>query len=266
MIRVLIVEGDTPELQKANNALGRPGNAENYADVLNACTSDLEIRIERPYLSDFRATDLVLDEIDGVVFTGSSVDWSADSSKAKIQRDVMESVLMAGKPVLGSCNGLQLAAVVLGGRVAVSSSGTELGIARDIQLTIEGRVHPLHMGRRSVFSCPCIHRDEVSELPSGALLTATNDHSLVQAMVFEQEGAIFWGTQYHPENSPGQFADLVENDGLFFGGSSLATELRAADSDPYGLEAQRLGARKDDLVFRTRTRELANWLAMLNKM
>jgi len=261
MTKILIIESNSPELIKNNARLGTRGNAESYGDALIACQAGLNIQIAAPYSPDFTIDSLQLEDIDGVVFTGSCVEWSVSDKKAKPLRQSMEKVLTVQKPILGSCNGMQLACVVLGGRIHKSPNGMELGIARDIQLTEHGSQHALHEGRRKIFSCLCIHRDEVAELPSGAELTATNQHSEVQAMVYEQSGQSIWGMQYHPEGTPSHFADIVDSPGGFFSnGASLAGDLRKVSSTPIGEAASRLGARGDDLVPSILRTELHNWL------
>ena len=261
MTKILIIESDPPELKKNNTNLGMRGNAESYGDALIACQADINIQIAAPYSPDFKLDSLQLDDIDGVVFTGSSVDWSVNNKKAKPLRQSMEKVLAVQKPILGSCNGMQLACVVLGGRVHESINGMELGVARDIQLTEHGSQHAFHKGRSKIFSCLCIHRDEVVELPSGAELTASNQHSEVQAMVYEQSGQSIWGIQYHPEGTLRQFADIVDSpDGFFSSSTTLVDDLRSAGSDPTGEAASRLGAREDDLTPSMLRTELYNWL------
>lgn len=266
MLKILIIESNTKELHDKDVSFGRKGNAESYMDALSSCGVDLDISIARPYFSEFNFKKLKLDEFDGVVFTGSSVPWSTHSVKCGALRLVMERAFSEGKPVLGSCNGLQLGVVVLGGRVGASHRGLEVGLARDIRLTNEGENHAFHLGRTKVFSAPCIHRDEVTDLPTGAVITASNDHSQVQGMVYEQQGINFWAVQYHPEASTGSIADVIEISDVFSNSRNLVPDLRLAESDHQSDAARRLGANGEDLVPQMRTKELTNWLAMVKKL
>ncbi|MEO1456314.1 MAG: type 1 glutamine amidotransferase [Pseudomonadota bacterium] len=203
MARILVVEGNTPAVTEATLAVGGRPAAEQYAGVLVRLAGlsgvELAVRIERPSFPGFEAGTVALDGLDGVALTGSGVAWSADAQQAREHRRLLERVFAAGLPVIGSCWGLQVGAVVLGGAVGASPEGLELGVARHIRLTPAGRAHALHAERADVFDAPCIHRDEVRRMPNGAVLTAWNDHSEVQAMVYEQGGVRFWGMQYHPE-------------------------------------------------------------------
>ena len=81
--------------------------------------------VVNPYEGILNADDFA--GVDGVVFTGSGVSWSTDAPEAACQRAAMELAFDAGLPSWGSCNGMQLAAVVLGGQVAASPNG--LGLA-----------------------------------------------------------------------------------------------------------------------------------------
>ena len=261
MTRIVIFEGNPAGMIAREGH----GNGDLYMAALRrAATRQPEIEIRHPYAPGFRAEAQALDGVDGIVFTGSSVQWSVDAPEAAPLRAAMEAAFAAGKPVLGSCNGLQLAAVVLGGAAGPSPNGRELGIARDVTLSEAGRNHPLHRGRRPVFAVPCVHRDEVTALPRGAVVTAGNAHSPVQAMVYEEGGIRFWGMQYHPECRPAHFAPLIEDGAsLFNSAPELAADLRAADADPEGAAARRLGAIEDDLAPHMRLSELRNWLDSL---
>ncbi|RED52138.1 type 1 glutamine amidotransferase [Aestuariispira insulae] len=264
MPRILIVEGDTPDLLDRAARHGLPGNAGIYARSLLAIDPNLKISVVEPYAAGFDLQAFLPDAFDGIVFTGSNVPWSVAAPDARPLRVTMETAFRSGTPVLGSCNGMQMAALLLGGEVAESPNGMELGIARGITLTEEGRSHPLHSGRRPVFACPCVHRDEVRRLPDGAVLTAWNKHTPVQAMVYETGGVTYWGMQYHPEATLREFADLISLPGCIFAeGGDLVDDLRVADSAPQGDAARRLGASEDDLEPAMRSRELANWLSML---
>ena len=85
-----------------------------------------------------------------------------------------------------------------------------------------------------------------------------NAHTRVQAMVYEQGGVRFWGTQYHPELSHHRLANSLARLGLR--DADYRADLLHAD-DP--ISAARIGANADDLAFQTRTLELQNWLGAI---
>ncbi|MBO9445690.1 type 1 glutamine amidotransferase [Ruegeria sp. R14_0] len=255
MTTILIVEGNTPDMVAKGHA-----GANGFIRTFAALAPDVRIRLANPY-----ATALHPDElhgVDAVVLTGSGVSWSVDAPEAAAQRAAAELVLAAGRPVWGSCNGLQLAMLMLGGSVGASPVGIEVGMAQKNVLTQEGGEHSMLMGRRSGFGVPCIHRDEVQRLPDGAILLAGNDHSPVQAAVYEKGDLQFWGTQYHPELSPLDIGIYVRARGIFSDHANLADDLEQAETDLAA--AARLGTHPNALVLPQRSRELANWLQFVS--
>lgn len=251
MATILIIEGNTPDMVAAGHA-----GANGFIGTLAALSPDTRVRIANPYAKPVGNDDLR--DVDGVIFTGSGVNWPVDAAEGAPQRAAMEIVLASGRPIWGSCNGLQLAMHVLGGTVGASPAGMEVGMALDISLTKAGSVHPMMAGRAPGFGAPCIHRDEVQLLPDGAVLLAGNGHSPVQSVAYERAGIRFWGTQYHPELSSRDIGIYVRDRGIFSDHIGLAEDLEAADSNEAA--AARLGSHPDDIVLPARSRELVNWL------
>lgn len=247
---ILIIESNTPEMIAGGSRPASDFFVRSFADL----SPRADVRIAAPYETAFDPA--LLDEVDGVVFTGSGVAWNTSAPQAKPLQDAMEVVFNAGLSVWGSCNGMQLAATVLGG--AVGANGFEAAFARDVRLTQAGKAHPMMRGRVDGFAVPCIHRDEVTRLPEGAVLIASNAHSQVQAMSYETGGVRFWGTQYHPEMTGGDVAQVLRIPGVCQDFTGPLSDIDMADTDTGA--ASRLGVRADDLRPSTRMTELANWL------
>ena len=261
-MHIIILEGDTPQLLRDKAGSGIDMSAARFGQSLQACNASLTFDVTEPYRDDFSIENLRLSDYDGAVFTGSGVSWSTQDQRARPQQKAMEAVFKAGLPTMGSCNGMQLAATVLGGSVTASPNGFEVGIALDIQLTDAGRSHPYHDGRESGFCCPCIHRDEVDRLPPGACITATNAHSQVQAMVYEEDGVRFWGTQYHPEYTLQQMAAVLQKPGTMFQADDpLIPALIKLESGQ--TPTPEVPVNPLDLTAHQRTTELRNWLNRL---
>jgi len=229
MTRILIVDSNGP---------GMPALAPGFAAVLQALSPQITCSFCAPYLGQA----LPEGAFDGVVFTGSAVSWGVDAPEGEVLREIWRQVTCWKVPIWGSCNGMQLAAFMLGGQCAASPHGDELGMAEAISLTDIGRGHPMMQGRASEFRAPTVHRDEVQHLPSGACLLARNAHSEVQAFAYETADISFWGTQYHPEFSQADVAAWLASSGK----SIPETEERDGQGD---------------LSVATRTLELQNWLA-----
>jgi len=191
-----------------------------------------------------------LDAFDGFALTGAGVPWSAGDQEAKPYLAVLDRVLATGKPVVGSCWGLQAAAVLLGGRVAANPKGSETGIARDIVLTEEGRAHWAFKGMPDVFDQPAIHRDHVTEMPPGAIRLAGNAMCDVQAFALERDGVDFLGLQPHPEFELDHIRAIVASRPPLPGTTRVVADFPQAPSPHVA----------DPLE---RTRVLGNWLARI---
>lgn len=258
MQTILIVESNAPEAVDRSRSQNLAIASRTYETALRANAKHLSVVVAEPYRTPLTQNDL--EGIDGVVLTGAGVPWSVDAPEAAALRAAGEIVLKSGLPVIGSCNGLQLAALLLGGTVGASPKGMEIGLARDIKITPEGRSHPMMASRSDGFSVPCVHRDEVQKLPAAATLMAYNDHSPVQAMVYQANGVDYWGMQYHPEMPIHSVADCVlDATSIFSESSKLTSDFRSAETDMDAVA--RLGGKPEEISEKVRTTELANWLS-----
>ena len=95
----------------------------------------------------------------------------------------LRAAFTAGVPVWGSCWGLQLAAVALGGSVRRNPRGRELPIARAITMTEVGRADPLLASRPAVFDALCSHLDEIETSPPNSRILAGNEVSAIQGCI-----------------------------------------------------------------------------------
>lgn len=264
MPHLLIVESDVPAIESLSKTADKMTSAGSYARVFQSISDQLTFDILLPYANSFEPLSVDYEAYDGFVFTGSDVPWSVDAPEALPLRQIMEATLAAQKPIFGSCNGLHLATVILGGECRAAPMGMEIGLACNITLSAVGQSHPLHRGRAEPYCALSIHRDHVCKVPHGAIVTAGNEHSSVQAMVYEQGNVRFWGTQYHPEHSLRYIIDSISDaGGLFYSEHGILTDLQAAELNPGGAAAKRLGAGPNDLNPQVRQTELRNWLLSL---
>lgn len=188
------------------------------------------------------------------------------------QIDFVRAAFAAGVPVWGSCWGLQLAIVALGGSVRRNPRGRELPIARAITVTEVGRTHPLLASRPAVFDALCSHLDEIETLPPNSRVLAANEISAVQAIAVETPWrGSFLGTQYHPEHTLAVSAALIEmraGELVEEGFGTKPSEIVAIAADYRALDAE---PTRRDLIWRygiageimdpvRRTTEIRNWL------
>jgi len=202
MTTILILEGHSPDIVRNGGSY-----AAEFVATLSAIDPGLTLMVKNPYMTALTQNDF--ETVDGIIFTGSAVEWNTSDPRGQAQVDAMKVAFKSGKPVWGSCNGFQLMASVLGGKVGESPNGFEGGLAKNLQLTESGKTHPMMKGRTDGDDVPCVHRDEIQELPEGAVLLAGNEHSPIQAAVYERDGISYWGTQYHPELTPAFIAGAL---------------------------------------------------------
>lgn len=210
----------------------------------------------------------------GIIWTGCDKTL-ADSHGPDLQKqlDLAQRILQAEAPCWGTCWGIQIMAVAAGGKVGRNPNGREIGLARKIKLTSEGRAHPMYAGKNEVFDALASHSDIVTIVPPHAVILASNDYSAVQAMSFSYGKGIFWGVQYHPDFDIYQVARLMIgrkealiSEGFFqdsrdFDSHIERMETLAREPKNKCLRWQ-LGVDEDILSADMRQREFANWLKL----
>jgi GMP synthase (glutamine-hydrolysing) len=212
-----------------------------------------------------------LAEYDGIALTGSSLHlWSREPAVER-QIALAQEVFRSRVPFFGSCWGVQMAAVAAGGDVRRNPSGRELGFARNIAPTAEGRAHPLLESRPAAFDAPAIHLDIIATPPGDCAVLASNALAPVQAAEIRHEGGCFWGIQYHPEFSLREIgvilrriAPLTTAEGF----SRTEVDARAVAEDLIALHADRsrrdiawrMGIDDEILDDSRRLTEIRNWM------
>ena len=272
---ILIVDGAPGASQDLLVAAGGRRHGPNYAAALASQAHDSVGDVETFVLAAADGADLpqgmALSDFDGIAWTGSPLNAYHDTPEVARQIDFARTAFQSGIPCFGSCWGLQVMMVALGGKVRKNPNGVEMGVARSVLLTEAGRAHPMYAGKPTVFDALCVHQDEVCELPAGAVLLAGNAMSEVQAASLHDGERSFWGVQYHPEYDLLQIgamfrrsvARMVER-GVFATAEEAeryAADLRALHDDPARRDlAWRYGIGRDITEPDRHRVEFANWL------
>ena len=274
-LKILIADGNTKDRNDAMKAVGGELGAERYEIEIIRMFPDVEITTVYPADGkDYLPTGVALADFDGMVMGGSGLHAFDTVPEVTRQVELMRDALDGGVAVLGSCWGLQIAAAATGGAVAKSPNGREIGIARKLTLTPQGIGHDFFADKPPVFDSPCIHYDEVTHLPSGSVVLASNGHSAVQAATIRHGDGIFWGVQYHPEFDLNhlaklyrRYADDMIDDGYVKDRAELeyyCAQLENLQLDPTRLDLRwRLGIDDDVLDPDLRCCEIANWIESL---
>lgn len=202
--RILVIDGNRAATREQQVAAGGQPSGEGYVQALQAL-ADVSCDIVRPADGEVRLASAGLGSYDGVAITGSALNIYDGGAPIERQVELARAVFAAGVPFFGSCWGLQVAVCAAGGRVRRNPLGREFGFARRIELSEAGRRHDMFAGKPPVFEAVTVHRDDVEQLPPGAVVLASNDMGL-QALELRHGRGIFWGVQYHPEYS---FAEIA---------------------------------------------------------
>ena len=211
MLKLLIVEGNTREARELAVASGSLSQSNLYEKTIHFLKPDTLCTIVTPADPDQKLpTCQALEDYDGIVWTGSSLNIYENDPAITRQIDFMKKCFESEDKIFGSCWGLQVAVVAAGGKVGKNTKGREIGIARKIETTDEGKIHPLYKNKRGPFDAVAIHLDHTISLPSGATVLSGNDMSAVQALEIRKGNSVFWGVQYHPEFDLKYMAMLVQ--------------------------------------------------------
>lgn len=270
--RLLVCEGNTAELRAKQVAAGGQVMSDGYADLLRELLPGAVVDICYPADPGTNLPIGGLEGYDGVAITGSALNVYDGGPEIAGQIELAREVLKARTPLFGSCWGLQVITVAAGGTVRANPKGREIGVGRRIALTPAGRDHPMYRGKGSVFDAVTVHLDEVEILAPGTTVLASNAQSDVQAAEIVLDGAVAWGTQYHPEFSLGDMAAIVRRYGSrlmkegFFADATArddyVADLEALDRNPDDKPlAWRYGMDETVLDRRVRSTEIANWIA-----
>jgi GMP synthase (glutamine-hydrolysing) len=272
MLRILIADGTPATMQTERETFGIPSNSSLFNAALKSQQSDIQCSSINVADGQDLPGGVSLGDFDGLMFSGSPLHIYDRTLEVTRQIDFARTAFTAGVPIWGSCWGVQLATVALGGTVRRNPRGRELGVARAITTTAAGRSHPLLATRPAVFDALCSHIDELEQLPPGAEVLAQNELCPIQALAVElPSGAIFFGTQYHPEFTLAVAGGLIElraADLVAEGFGRNCTELVAMARD---FRALHTGPERRDLAWRygigreildpvRRTAEIGNWL------
>ena len=160
--------------------------------------------------SEIVPCDISADEIREMNASALILSGGPASVYAEDAPSIDPAIFDLGLPVLGFCYGHQITAVTLGGKVGHSEVG-EYGRAT-ITRTAGAKLFNSTPMEQTVWMS---HRDSVSRVPEGFVVTAKTDVCPVASMECAERK--LYATQYHPEASSGPvdteylFDEFIEN-------------------------------------------------------
>ncbi len=272
-MRFLIIDGYSAQSRERLSTAGMSLASELHARMLQRFEPEAAYDIIFPADPDSSVPSRAdLRAYTGIIWTGCDKSLAdADDPDVQKQVDLAREILQAEMACWGTCWGIQVMAVAAGGEVQRSPKGREIGLARKIRLTSDGRLHPMYAGKEEVFDALASHSDIVTEIPSGAAVLAGNDHTSVQAMAFSYGKGVFFGVQYHPDYDIHEVArlmvvrkELLVAEGFFKDIDDFDTHIERLETLAEHPQDQRLrwqlGIDEDVLSVDTRQLEFANWL------
>lgn len=271
--KFLIIDGYPKESRDQFDACGMTLAGKLYARLLLRYMPDADYDIL--YTSDPGVNvpdEEGLKNYDAILWPGCNLTVYHDHNErvtklANLARDGFK----VGLEQFGSCWAAQLAVHVAGGEVKPNPKGREMGVARKIFLTEEGKNHPMYAGKTPVFDGFISHDDMITKLPEGSKNLASNDFTEVQAVEVVFENGVFWSTQYHPEYNLSEVAKLITSreelltrEGYFRSHEDLleyVDQLETIYKDPSRKDLRWKWAIDDDLLSDDiRELEFANWI------
>jgi GMP synthase (glutamine-hydrolysing) len=209
-LRFLIIDGYPKASREEFDVVGMKHAWRLYAEMLKKYLPEAEYSLWLPSDNPTPPDGLGPEHYDGVLWTGCNLTiYHLDDDRVTRQIDFAKKSYEVGTPGFGTCWGIQMAAAAAGGEVRANPRGREMGIARKIRLTTEGLQHPMLEGKPFVYVGYISHLDEVTQLPPGGVLLASNDFTHVQAIEVKHQKGTFWATQYHPEYDLHEVARLI---------------------------------------------------------
>jgi len=205
----LIVDGYPKESRDQFREVGMRLAWELYRDLLLKHLPDATFDVWLSSDGEPAPTNEQLAQYAGVLWPGCNLTVYHDDPRVHCHLDLATRSFEVGTPGFGSCWAIQVAAFAAGGEVRACPKGREMGIGQKLALTEAGKAHPMFEGKPAVYTHFMSHDDEVTRLPEGSTLLASNDWSAVQAAEIRFKNGIFWGVQYHPEYDLRELARLI---------------------------------------------------------
>ncbi|MDP6400088.1 MAG: type 1 glutamine amidotransferase [Candidatus Marinimicrobia bacterium] len=278
-MKLLIIDGYPEKSRLQFDKVGMTLAGKLYKKMLFQHMPDAETTIL--YTSDdstLLPTLEVLKTYDGILWPGCNLTVYHDDDE-RVQRmiEIVDLAFEAGIPQFGSCWAAQIAVYVAGGKVAVNPKGREMGVARKIYLTDAGKSHPMYEGKPPVFDGFISHDDEITVMPKGATILASNYFTSIQAVDVAYKNGSFWATQYHPEYDLKEMARLIvaradklTSEGYFNSQDDMMNYINILETiakEPNRKDLRWMAGIDDDLLKdNIRQLEFVNWLKfeMLN--
>ena len=252
MKKILVVEGNTKE----NNLELISNNIETHTqsihNSLKKLNSNLELDQFDPSTKD-NSNKLDLDKYDGLIWSGGNGHIYENDYETKLQVEFMKSCFKKVGKIFAICWGMQVAVQAAEGDVRKSIKGPNIGVSLQIELTDEGKAHPMYKEKKNNFNSPAFNFDEVSKLPLNTNCLSFNNINKFQSISFKFDKSEVWAVQYHPEFDYDKMINLTnfKKDELFDDDLKFNNHIKLLEEE------------KKSSSDNVRMKELENWLSFI---
>ena len=201
-----------------------------------------------------------MDQYNGIIFTGGAMRLNDMTEEIKKHISFATNCMKHSNKILAICWGLQVCSTAAGGKVAPGKNGAHIGIATDVEINEDGKKNPIYKNKKFIFNTPAFNFDEVSELPKGATLLASDKVNKIMGVYFKLGNSEVWGLQYHPDYEYWQMINLSnERKKRLLNNKTFNNEKEFENHIKLIIEEDK------KLDFDNRTCEIKNWLQLINK-
>jgi len=260
-LKILIVEGNTNEENINFDAAGCISQSDNFKLHVKKIEPNCEIDIVAP--GDDESIYKIISSLkkyNGIILTGSTLRINDNSNEIKKHIQFVKKCFENEQKIFAACWGLQIAVTAAGGKCRTSPKGAHIGIAKDIELTDEGKKHSLYSSKLHKFSTPAFNHDEVVVPPVNSVLLASNKINKFMSLQFNVGISEIWGLQYHPEISYDYMIKLIKHRSKNLIDKKVFKDIKEVNSHIAAIEKAKIEL-KDEI----RTLELKNWLKHIKK-
>ena len=258
-LNILVVEGNNPEDSSVFIKAAKASCSENLKNLVQKIEPSAEVKIINPSKDNETKEALEnMDQYHGIIFTGGAMRINDMTDEIKKHINFASNCFKYGKKILAICWGLQVCSTAAGGKVAPAKNGAHIGIATDVEINEDGQKNPIYQNKKLKFNTPAFNFDEVSELPKGATLLASDKVNKIMGVYFKSGNSEVWGLQYHPDYEYWQMINLSHARM----GKMIAKEY-FKDEEIFDKHIDFIKSEEKGLDFENKTHEIRNWLDII---
>ena len=147
-LNILVVEGNTHEENLKLQKLSNKPQSFNFRNNILKYYPSAVIDIVTPSTNNEASRFIPeLNKYDGIIWGGSTLNIYEDNPEIRRQLEFAKKIFEFEKKILAICWCLQLISTAAGGQVKKSITGTQVGIAVDVELTESGINHPIYKSK-----------------------------------------------------------------------------------------------------------------------